>query len=34
MRKSRFTESQIVQILAEHDAGAPMEELVLTPGEN
>jgi putative transposase len=27
MRKSRFSEAQIVQILAEYDAGAPMEEL-------
>ena len=27
MRKSHFSESQIVQILAEHDAGASMEEL-------
>ena len=27
MRKSKFTEAQIVQILAEYDAGASMEEL-------
>lgn len=27
MRKSQFTESQIVQILAEYNAGASMEEL-------
>ena len=32
MRKSRFTESQIVQILAEHDAGATMEELARRHG--
>lgn len=32
MRKSRFTEAQIVQILAEHDAGAPMEELARRHG--
>ena len=32
MRKSRFTESQIVQILAEHDAGASMEELARRHG--
>jgi lambda repressor-like predicted transcriptional regulator len=27
MRKSKFTEAHIAQILAEHDAGALMEEL-------
>lgn len=27
MRKSRFSEAQIVRILAEHDAGAALEEL-------
>ena len=32
MRKSRFTESQIVQILAEYNAGASMEELALRNG--
>ena len=32
MRKSRFTESQIVQILAEYDAGASMEELARRNG--
>lgn len=32
MRKSRFSEAQIVQILAEHDAGAPMEELARRHG--
>ena len=32
MRKSRFTESQIVQILAEYNAGASMEELARRNG--
>ena len=32
MRKSKFTESQIVQILAEYDAGASMEELARRNG--
>jgi putative transposase len=32
MRKSKFTESQIVQILAEHDAGASMEDLARRNG--
>jgi putative transposase len=32
MRKSKFTEQQIVQILAEHDAGASMEELARRNG--
>ena len=32
MRKSRFTESQIVQMLAEYDAGASMEELARRNG--
>jgi putative transposase len=32
MRKSKFTEAQIVQILAEYDAGASMEELARRNG--
>ena len=32
MRKSRFTESQIVQILTEYNAGASMEELTRRNG--
>ena len=32
MRKSKFTEPQIVQILAEYDAGASMEELARRNG--
>ena len=32
MRKSRFTESQIVQILAEYNSGASMEELARRNG--
>lgn len=32
MEKSRFTDSQIVQILAEYDAGASMEEIARRNG--
>ena len=32
MRKSKFTEAQIVQILSEYDAGASMEELARRNG--
>ena len=32
MRKSRFTESQIVAILKEGEAGVPVAELLRTPG--
>ncbi len=32
MRKSKFTESQIVQILAEYDSGASIEELARCNG--
>ena len=32
MRKNRFTESQIVQILAEYNSGASMEELARRNG--
>jgi putative transposase len=32
MRKSRFSESQIVKILAEFDAGTPTEELARRHG--
>jgi hypothetical protein len=31
MRKSEFAEAQIVQILAEYDAGASMEEIDAAP---
>jgi hypothetical protein len=32
MRKSRFTEAQIIQILAENDAGTPTDELARRNG--
>jgi putative transposase len=32
MRKSRFTETQIIQILSEHDAGASMADLARRHG--
>lgn len=32
MRKSRFTDSQIFQIIAEHDAGASMDDVARRNG--